>query len=126
MTLLALPSDPMVISRAVHWDRIATRPVASARGTYVTSMLDLAEMEHPRWHVLAPMQAGRPFQGLVGMASGSRTMWSPSRSAPRFTTLLAQLNSCGGVGYGVLRGGSKGLACAPSGPATPSSCSTRV
>src|SRR2546425_772166 len=98
MTLRALPSDPMVISRARHSGRISTRPVASALGTYVTSILDFAEIEQPRWQVPAPTHAGRPFQPFVGMARGSRTMCSPSLSAPRFTTRLAQLNGCGGVG----------------------------
>src|SRR3989442_3640527 len=89
-------------------------------------MLDFAEIEHPRPQTLALMHAGRPFHGFVGIASGSRTMWSPSRWAPRCTLRLAQLNAWGGVGYGLLRGGSNGVACAPSGPATPSSYSTHV
>src|SRR6267143_3761279 len=126
ITLRALPSDPTVISRAMQPVRNSTRPVASALGTYVTSILDLAEIEHPTLQVLAPMHAGRPFQGFVGIASGSRTMCSPSRWAPCCPLTLAQLNVCGAVGYGLLRGGSKGLACAPTGPETPSSYSTRV
>src|SRR6266850_3088886 len=126
MTLRALPSEPTVISRAVQPVRSSTRPVASALGTYVTSILDLAEIEHPSLQVPAPMHAGRPFQGFVGIASGSRTMCRPSRSAPHCTRWLAQLNPCAGVGYGLLRGGSNGLAASPSGPETPSSYSTRV
>src|SRR6267143_3706666 len=116
MTLRALPSAPTVISRAMQPVRTSTRPVARALGTYVTSILDLAEIEQPRLHVLAPMHAGRPCQGCVGIASGSRTMWSPSRSAPCCTFLLAQLNACAGVGYGRLRDGSNGFESAPSGP----------
>src|SRR5208283_6095869 len=110
----------------MHSVRICTLPVLSALGMYVTSILDFAEILQPRRQVPALMQAGRPFQSLVGMARGSRTRCNPNLSAPRFTIRLARLNSWGGVGKGCERGGSKGLAPAPSGPETPSSYSTLV
>jgi len=52
-----------------------------ALGTYVTSILDLAEIEQPRLHVLAPMHAGDHARAAWELQVAHAPV-EPQRSAP--------------------------------------------
>src|SRR5882762_3243314 len=100
-------------------------PVASASGIVVNKVEDLARASQPK-----PMQnpqctqAGRPRNGWDAMASGAGKGCSPSLRAPISMSTPEDFTGIGGIGYGLLRGGSKGLAFASH--ETPTSHSTLV
>jgi hypothetical protein len=70
------------------------------------------------------MHAGRPRYGCELIASGAGNGCRPSLRAPRSSNTPDDFGGNGGIGYGLDRGGSNGLA--PASPLTPTSHSTFV
>src|SRR6185369_11991785 len=101
------------------------RPVASASGIIVTNVLDLARISQPKVSQNPQCtQAARPRYGCERIAIGAGNAVHPILRAPRSARTPDGLIGSGGRGYGLLRGGSKGLA--PARPETPISHSTFV
>ncbi len=91
----------------------------------VVSVDALAITSHAKpWQKPQFTHAGRPLYTVELMASGAGAGCQPSFFAPRSNNTPEDFARMGGIGYGRLRGGSKG--CAPATPETPISQSTFV
>ena len=121
------PADRLRSSSRSCRGRISHRPVCSAAGITVASVLDLAPHLASEPFAEAALDARGP--SLVGpdrIAIGAGAAVQPSLRAPRSMRTPASLIGSGGIGYGRLLGGSFGFrpACPRRRAPTRPSCST--
>ena len=91
----------------------------------VVSVDAFATTSHAKpWQKPQCTQAGRPRYGCELIAIGAGNGCRPSLRAPRSNSTPDDFTGSGGIGYGLVRGGSNGLA--PARPETPISHSTLV
>src|SRR5580704_1186590 len=108
-----------------EFGRISQRPVFSAMRMAVARELDFAPTSQPNARQKPQLrQALRPGRGCERMAMGAGNGCQPSLRAARSKITPLDFTGSGGIGYGLERGGSKGLA--PARPETPISHSTLV
>src|SRR5580692_6588086 len=105
--------------------RISQRPVFSAMRMAVASELDFAPTSQANARQKPQlMQALRPGRGCERIAMGAGKGCQPSLRAARSKSTPLDFTGSGGMGYGLERGESNGLA--PAWPETPISHSTLV
>src|SRR5712692_8978490 len=102
---------------------MSQRPVRSAIRMAVARELDFAPTSQPKARQKPQlMHALRPARGCERIAIGAGNGFHPSLRAARSKITPLDFTGSGGMGYGLERGGSNGLA--PASPETPTSHST--
>src|SRR5215470_2624642 len=124
-TPVARPLSSTSTRQTYELARISQRPVRSAMGITLGSVLDFAPTSHayPQQNPQFT-QAPRPARGCdriaIGVGKGCHPSFFPARSKRTPEDFTGSM----GIGYGFDRGGSNGLA--PAKPDTPISHSTFV
>src|SRR5579885_3596048 len=99
MAPVALPRASVSILRTYDSGRISHRPVASAVGITVTSVLDLARISQPNDSQKPQCaHAARPLYGCDRMATGAGNGCSPSFRVARSKSTPDDFTGIGGSG----------------------------